>query len=149
MRYALKQWFSREKFSLDKRNKESIGHRYIFQGKERNNAAIPDKSVCRQYHFRPKQRNPCLLSLTVSAVPFFDQQRKQMVVGILEENVVRFAGHGQILLLWEEMNVDEGEYLNSCLRGAKQNEESIRHARSARAMLSRAHGGYAVTWSSN
>jgi hypothetical protein len=39
-------------------------------------------------------------------------------------------------LLWEEMNVDEGEYLNSCLRGAKQNEESIRHARSARAMLS-------------
>lgn len=67
---------------------------------------------------------------------FFDQQRKQMVVGILEEMLSGFAGHGQILLLWEEMNVDEGEYLNSCLRGAKQNEESIRHARSARAMLS-------------
>ena len=67
---------------------------------------------------------------------FFDQQRKQMVVGILEEMLSGFTGHGQILLLWEEMNVDEGEYLNSCLRGAKQNEESIRHARSARAMLS-------------
>lgn len=70
---------------------------------------------------------------------FFPPDRKEMCVGMLEEMLSGFSGQGQILLLWEELDVNEGGYVKNCLYGGAgvPGEEMVRHARAVRSVLSK------------
>ncbi|GAB6179719.1 hypothetical protein JCM14036_10380 [Desulfotomaculum defluvii] len=71
---------------------------------------------------------------------FFSAERKTATVGFLSEILSGFTGRGQLLLLWQELAIDEGD-LKGCLGqnplDLKCRDEAIRHARSARAAQSR------------
>lgn len=54
---------------------------------------------------------------------FFDLGHKQVVVSEMEDILAGFVGTGQILLLWEEMNVDWASYYN---RNIKANEPAFK-----------------------
>lgn len=68
---------------------------------------------------------------------FFPYDRKEMCVGVLEEMLSGFSGQGQILLLWEELDINEGGYAKNCLHGGtgELGEELARHARAVRNTL--------------
>ena len=72
---------------------------------------------------------------------FLPEEYRRAAVSRFEELLFGLEGRGQILLLWEERDLDEGAYLASAapgLSGAPPwlREEAARHARAARAAVS-------------
>ena len=71
---------------------------------------------------------------------FFNEERKLSTVGFLKKILSGFSGKGQILLLWKELELNEGAYLKNCIGAAvphpKIQNEVINHARAVRAVLS-------------
>ena len=73
---------------------------------------------------------------------FLPLEYRRAAVARFEELLFGLEGKGQILLLWEEKDVDEGGYLATAVPDiaaapAWRREEAVRHARAARAALGR------------
>lgn len=73
---------------------------------------------------------------------FLPLEHRRAAVARFEELLFGLEGKGQILLLWEEKDVDEGGYLavaapDLATAPAWRKEEAARHARAARAALNR------------
>lgn len=65
---------------------------------------------------------------------FFPLERREMAVGTMESILSSFSGTGQILLLWEDLEMNENAYLKRNGASVFQ-DEMARHARSARTAL--------------